>query len=343
MNRLQQHLWAFAALAALSQYVAADTLVVSNRGDETVSIFDTQTHELVTRAKIEVGAHEFAVAPDGFTVVGSCYGSGPQHRDPDQRLVVFDLRKPQEARMIDLKDNPRPNDLRFVDEKRVAVTSEVRQRVLVVDVESGSIEQSLDHKHPAGHMLAAAPDGSRAYVSCVAPGAVVAVNLKGVPAVAWTTTTALGAEGIDITPDGRFIWAACNRAGKIAVLRAEDGQLVEEFAADGFPFRVRITPDGSYVVASHPNTHELRIYDAETFAVIEKVKLDGGLPTSIALSSDGSHAYVVCSAQQKIAEVDLNSFAVTHWYETGPVPDAIAVGAALPARTAPAEESAEEE
>ena len=197
MKRLRQHAWLLTVLASTSSVATADTLVVSNRGDETVSIFDTKTHELVAQPNIEVGAHEFAVAPDGFTVVGSCYGSGPQHRDPDQRLVVFDLRSPEEARMIDLKDNPRPNDIRFVGEKSVAVTSEVRQRVLVVDVENGSIERSIDHKHAAGHMLAAAPDGSRAYVSCVAPGSVVAVDLKAEPKVAWKTTTAFGAEGID--------------------------------------------------------------------------------------------------------------------------------------------------
>ena len=100
-------------VSVLAHSAAADTLLVSNRGDATVQLIDTETGETVSTIKAGVGAHEFAVSPDGRVIVGSCYGSGPRHQVPDQRLVVVNLDAPDDVRMIDLGDHPRPNDLRF--------------------------------------------------------------------------------------------------------------------------------------------------------------------------------------------------------------------------------------
>lgn len=313
------------ALVLAASFAHADTLVVSNRGDNSVQVFDTKTREQLVRVDAGVGAHEFAISPDGDMLVGSCYGSGHQHQTPDKRLVVIDLRTPEKPALIDLGDNPRPNDIRFLPGGRsVLVTSEVRQRLLEVDLDKKSVARSIDFGETTGHMLALSPDASRAYVPCVMSGKVMIIDLiKG--ETVGTVETAFGAEGVDISPDGSRLWVACNRSDSIAIVDATERKLVRMIQTDGFPFRVRFTPDGAKVVISHPGTSDVRVYDAATGDEKSRVELAGGQPTSIVVSSDSGRAYVVCGPLSKIAEIDLRESRVSHWFETGPVPDALAV------------------
>ncbi len=88
---------------------------------------------------------------------------------------------------------------------------------------------------------------------------------------------------------------------------------------------MRFAQGGKSVVVSHPMSNEVRVYNAADGAEIGRVKTPEGQPTSIAISGDGSRAFVVCGGTQKIAEIDLAKLEVAHWYETGPEPDAIAV------------------
>ena len=77
-------------VSVLAHSAAADTLLVSNRGDATVQLIDTETGETVSTIKAGVGAHEFAVSPDGRVIVGSCYGSGGvSHGGRAGRAAVF--------------------------------------------------------------------------------------------------------------------------------------------------------------------------------------------------------------------------------------------------------------
>jgi YVTN family beta-propeller protein len=321
-----------AAIAAAPAH--AGTLIVSNRGDETIQLIDTATRQTIRTIAAGVGAHEFAVSPDGRTVVGSCYGSGPQHQIPDQRLVVLDLREPDAARLIDLGDNPRPNDLRFLpDGRSVAVTSEVRQRVLVVDVAAGQVTHEADLDHPAGHMLALSPDGRRAYVPSVLSGQVLVVDLApgAEDAVVGSVMTAFGAEGVDLSPDGRWLWVASNKAQSVAVVDTTELEVVQTIPTQGYPFRVRFTPDGEQVLVALPALHAVRVFDAQTREHRGDVDLPNGQPTSIAVSADSERAYVVCGAIGKVAEIDLATLEVAHWFQTGPIPDAIAGTPARPA------------
>ena len=194
--------------------------------------------------------------------------------------------------MIDLGDHPRPNDLRFhPDGRHVIVTSEVRQAVLVVDVVEGAVVREAKFNEPAGHMIATSPDGERAYVPCVMSGAVVEVNLAADadPVVMGSIETAAGAEGVDLSPDGRWLWVASNRSNSIAVIDTSTRSVVETLEVPGFPFRVRFTPDGTTVVVSCPMSNEVRLFDAATREERGVVALGEGTPTSIAICLPFGH------------------------------------------------------
>ncbi len=305
----------------------ADTLIVSNRGDNTVQLFDTQTKSEIAKVYTEVGAHEFAVSPYGKQVIGSCYGSGPGHQIADNRLLVIDLESLSIPQLIDLGDNPRPNDIRFLaDGRQYVVTSEARRKLLLIDAKTNKVNREVLFDQPAGHMLALSSDGTTAYVPCVQTGKVVVVDLSESGSARNTLIeTAIGSEGIDISPDGKHVWIACNRSDEIHVIDTAKNQVVEKLSTDGFPFRLRFTPDGKHVFVSHPNANEVRVFDSNSRKAIARIPIDNGMPTGLSISSDGKRAYVVCSRIKKIAEINIDNFGVTHFYDTGNEPDGIAV------------------
>ena len=341
-------------LFLVSPALGADLLIVSNRGDNTVQFFDTASGQSVAVLDAGVGAHEFAVSPNGKTVVGACYGSGPMHKTPDQRLLVFSLEGEWQPTLIELEDNPRPNDLRFVDEERVWVTSEIKQRILEVDLPGKRILRSLPYGEHGGHMLAWSKARQEAYVPCVPSGKVMVLNTQApkpasaeegsgapqAPIVA-TLQVGKGAEGIDLSPDGRWLWVASHMAQKIAVIDTESRETVETIPSDGHPFRIRFTPDGSHAVIAHPGAHEVRWYDSKTRQVAGRVAMPGGFPTCVAVGTQNRYAYAVCGPQKRIAQIDLKEGQIKTWFATGVEPDAVAISAygKAPSASGPVEDS----
>jgi YVTN family beta-propeller protein len=308
----------------------AATLIVSNRGEGTVSFIDTDTNAVIQQLNVELGAHEFAVSPDGTRAVGSCYGSGPGHKTPDQRLFVLDIPERKLLKTIDLGDNPRPNDIRFLDDHtQIVVTSEVKQRLLTVNIESGEIVKVTPFNQKAGHMLALAPDGKTAYVSCVFPGCVAVVDMTG-EADTQFITTAPGAEGVDLSPDGKRLWVGNNRSESISIIDTATREVISTIDTDGFPFRIRFTPDGAKVVISHPGASEVRIYAADTTELLHKVKLVGKTPSCLAVAPDGAHAYVVCGSSGTVTAITLETGETAAVIETGRIPDAIGISPLSP-------------
>jgi DNA-binding beta-propeller fold protein YncE len=56
-----------------------------------------------------------------------------------------------------------------------------------------------------------------------------------------------GARTIEITPNGKYIFAACNFDSALAVVDAETMKLVGTLPADSYPVGLDISKDGRYV------------------------------------------------------------------------------------------------
>ncbi len=307
---------------------ANGTVVISTRGDNKLLVIDAATGE--TRATIDagMGAHEFAVSPDGTIGVGSCYGSGQHHKTADNRLFVVDLKNRNVARTIDLGEHQRPNDLVILADNRHALcTSEVMQALLKVNLHEGKVAQTIPLDHSAGHMLAALPTGDRAYVSHVKPGGVSVIDLKA-GKVEKFIETAFGAEGIAVSPDGARVWVANNRSGTISIIDTATLEVVNTIKSEGFPFRVRFTPDGTRVAISHPMSGEIKIYsaaDTNLVATAEVKEAGQSLgPTSISISADSQFAFAVCEGASRLVTIDLTAAKVIATTQTGPGPDGMA-------------------
>jgi DNA-binding beta-propeller fold protein YncE len=129
-----------------------------------------------------------------------------------------------------------------------------------------------------------------------------------------------GSEGFDLSPDGKWIWAANAQDGTITVIDVAAMKALETFpvAVQGAN-RLKFTLDGRYVLvsglgefgaAAHPGGNSLVVLDAASHRLIKAFALGGGA-AGILMQPGGSRAFVAVNQGGKVAVLDLHLLQVT--------------------------------
>lgn len=327
------------ALAPLAAARAQGTLVVANRADATVSLVGLGDRQAYATIPTGFGPNEVVLSPDGRLALVSNYGGSSA---PGNTLTLLDLAAHDARATISLGAHARPHGMAWLpDGKRVLVTSEVDSSLLVVDVERRAVVGSARTGQGISHMVVRSPDGTRAYVTNLGSGTLTAID---VPSLSVVKTVALPAEpeGLDVTPDGRELWVASRGANRITVLDAGTLDTLGSVASETFPIRVRITPDGRQALVTNARSSELRIFDVRARREVAAVRMrvdraavigsnhaegyiDQTAPVGIAVSPDGSTAYVANAAADVVSVVDLRKRRVSAYILAGREPDGMVV------------------
>jgi YVTN family beta-propeller protein len=153
----------------------------------------------------------------------------------------------------------------------------------------------------------------------------------GGPRLTWEVTNipaGHGAEGFDLSPDGKEIWAANARDATVTIIDVATKKAIQTLP---IPVkganRLKFTPDGKRVLISglgaRAGDSSLVVMDASTRKEVKQLNLGGGA-AGILIAPDGSRAYVAVSTNDKIAVVDLNTLEVTGQISAGKQPDGMA-------------------
>ena len=153
----------------------------------------------------------------------------------------------------------------------------------------------------------------------------------GGPRLTWEVTNVPaghGAEGFDISPDGKEIWAANAGDATVTIIDAASKKPVQTFP---IPLkranRLKFTPDGKRVLISGlgagAGDSSLVVIDASTRKEVKQLNLGGGA-AGILIAPDGSRAYVAVSTRDKVAVIDLKPPEVAGEFSAGKQPDGLA-------------------
>ena len=133
----------------------------------------------------------------------------------------------------------------------------------------------------------------------------------------------LGAEGFDLSPDGRELWVANAQGGSVSIVnvakKAAETVSVRFRSAN----RLKFTPDGKYALISDLGGTEVIVMDAATRQEIKRIDVGGGA-AGIQMSADGSRAFAAVGSQNGVAIIDLKTLSMTGRIATGPGPDGLA-------------------
>ena len=159
-------------------------------------------------------------------------------------------------------------------------------------------------------------------------GNTVSIFSRGAADGEWTNPVAVpvgrGPEGLDLSPDGKELWAAHSQDGGVSVI-----DLATHAVAATIDLRtqrsnrLKFTPDGARVLVSDLDAGQLVVIDAKARKEIARIAL-GRMVEGILVTPDGTTAYVAENGDDAVAIVDLKTLTVRGWIKPGRGPDGMA-------------------
>lgn len=303
-----------------------DLLVVANKQAASATVLEVASGRALATLPVGTGPHEVATSADGRWAVVTNYGA----QTPGSSLTVIDLDRLAVVRSIELGEYRRPHGVAFLpgSARRVVVTSEASQNVVVVDVAEGRVEGAIPTGQRGSHMLAVSADGRRVYTANIPSGTVSLLDVASRTMVRTSEPIARQTEGIALSPDGRRLWIGSNQDHTVTVVDAETLQPVDTLPAPGFPYRAVASANGRRVVVPNPMANLLRVFDAQSLRETGTVTFPAeASPVGVTLSPDGRRAFVSLQGRNQVGVADLDSGQVTAYWDVGDGPDGIAYAA----------------
>lgn len=346
---------AFSAAALCQSATPKTSLLVLSKHDHTLAIVDPASLRVVGRVPVGDDPHEVVASADGHTAYVSNYGFGAFHT-----IAVVDLLAQKEEPLIDLGALRGPHGLAFAQGK-VWFTAEAAKAIGSYDPGSGRVNWIMGTGQNRTHMLYVFPD-ARTIVTTNVNSATVTVlehsegqaggpppppqggqqwqgagvpppgaqggprRMQGPPGGDWNETVIPvggGAEGFDVSPDGKQAWVANAWDGTISVIDLAQKKVATTIQANARGAnRLKFTPDGKRALASAGP--ELIVFDVASQKEVMRLRIGKGGGGGVLVQPDGERAYVAYAEDGFVAVVDLKTLQVLGKVDAGANPDGLA-------------------
>ncbi len=322
--------------AAAVLLYAAETpqasLLILGKSDQTLSIVDPAT--LTVLAKLPAGPdpHEVIASDDGRFAYISNYGGGAFNT-----ITVADLQAQKTLPVIDLGGLRGPHGLTF-EAGKLWFTAEGAKVIGSYDPATQKIDWVLGTGQDRTHMIYVFPGANSMITSNVSSATLTFIEKSedlargpgapaGPPHVNWAETVipvGKGAEGFDVSPDGKEIWAANAQDGTISIVDVATKKVVQTLDANvRGANRLKFTLDGKLAFVSSLGGPDLVIFDRATRKEVKRIKIGHGA-AGILMQPDGLRAYVACTPDNYVVVIDLKSLEVAGKIVAGKNPDGLA-------------------
>lgn len=304
-------------IGSVAQSTPSRSLLALSKRDHTLAIVDANTLKIIARAPVGPDPHEVIASSDGKTAYVSIYGGGRYHA-----LSVIDLVGQKALPDIDTGVLNGPHGLVFVGGK-VWFTAEGAKAVASYDPVSARIDWIMGTGQNRTHMIYVTADQQKIYTTN-ASSATASIPEKvalpplgpppGVrpgqgppaplpppggtqPRMDWNQTVipvGKGAEGFDVSPDGRELWTANAQDGTLSVIDLTTRSVMATLDAKMFRAnRLKFTPDGKLVLISSLRDGDLVIYDAASRKEFKRVHVGHGA-AGILIDGESNRAFIAC-------------------------------------------------
>jgi YVTN family beta-propeller protein len=108
---------------------------------------------------------------------------------------------------------------------------------------------------------------------------------------------------LTLTPDGRWLWVACEASGSVIVIDLTQRRKVAEIKTGGQATDVTFHPDGSRAYVSNRLDDTVSVIDTATHKVTNAIAV-GDEPHGVLLDNPGEHLYVLNTSQDCISVID---------------------------------------
>jgi YVTN family beta-propeller protein len=301
------------------------TLLVTNKGDRTMSLVDPATNKEITTIPEEgVTGHELAASPDGKRAYVPIYGdSGVGKPGTDGTLMrVIDLPSRKIVATVDFGKGVRPHcAVMNAASGMLYVTTELENSVAVIDSATLKIVGSIPTGEPESHMLAVTKDGKHGYTANVASGTVSVLDMEAkklekiIPISGKT-------QRISLSPDDRWAFTSDQTKQQLVVIDTKTNEVAKRLNLPDFGYGTAPTPDGKFLLVC-AGLGDVAVVDLGRMEVARTIQVPRA-PQEILVRPDGAVAYVSCDASAQIAVLDLKEWKVATLINVGKTADGLA-------------------
>ena len=316
--------FAIPAQAAPQPPGMSGTLLVGNKGEDSLSFIDLRSGNEIARRSTGDQPHEIAISPDGRLAAVVSYGG--------QTIDIFDIAAMDRVETISLSPSRRPHGILWLDDGRIIATTEGSDNITIVSPPTGETQQrevsTIATAQKGSHMLVVTPDKSRAFVSNMQSGTVSVLDLVKRTKIA-DLSAGTEPEGLAITPDGATIWVADRQSDRLHIFDTATLKELDEIKTGKFPIRVAISPDGATAITSNLGDGALGLYEVAARKPKGAIKISGTAESqqvTILFSADGKNLFVAETGPDTIAEVDLSTGEVIRRFKAGADGDGLGIG-----------------
>jgi YVTN family beta-propeller protein len=310
-------LLAAAALAAfISTPAAAGKVFVVSKEKKALQVFNAET-----------GAPEFEITNlgDPHVVILSADGRLAYTADAKgskNTISVVDVNKRAVVRSLDLKPYFSAHGLVLNRAgTKMYATSGPARAVLEIQLSPFKVARAYKFFFENVENIAIAPDGKHVFATSTSSGNAIAINPEK-PEFEYSVLTGYGAEGLEVTPDGKELWVANKGSQTIAVVDLASQKRVKEIPCNGNPMQVYFPGAGDQAVVTLAGGDRLALIDRATRTEIARFEV-GDFPVEAAFSKSGP-AFVRCERANDVAVVDLAARKVLRRIPCGGAPEGIA-------------------
>jgi DNA-binding beta-propeller fold protein YncE len=318
----------------------AGLIVVANQQGASATVLDASNLKTVATLTVGTGPHEAAVSPDGRWAVVTNYGN---REVIGNTISVIDLAAtptPIVVRTIDLGEYRRPHGAAFIgDGRKLVVTSEVTQKLVIVDFFSGKVDTALSTNARGSHMVAVRRDGKRAWTANIGDGSVTEFDLDARTTVR-TLPAAANDEGIATTPGGILLWVGSNTEKTVTIIDTQRGEKTATLTGFGMPYRIGISRTGRVAVVNDPTNNKVWLFEVGSNRELAQIDLSkekditlvpGGPPGETGAGPEGvtfdpiaDIAYITLHGSNQVLAVDMQTHKVVGVGGVGAGPDGVA-------------------
>ena len=307
------------AAVGTAQVSPSPALLVGEKSAGLVAVVDPATLRVLAHIPANPNVHE--IATDGRRAYVSNSGR--------RSITVIDLASRTQAAPIELGALGPIHGL-WVNGGKLFFASEPAQIIGRYDPATSQIDWVLGTGYRS-HMLVLSPDGEKIYTTNGTSGSVSIIERPARPGGGapgnWAVTAlpaGRGVEGLDLSPDGRELWAINVQDKTITVVDVVNRSVVATIpVVSTYSNRVKLTPDGKYALVSDFRGTHLMVFDVATRREIKRINVGGGAE-GVLVEPGGARAFVAVSALNRMAVVDLASLEITSVIEGLQNPDGMA-------------------
>jgi YVTN family beta-propeller protein len=301
---------AVAFLLAGTGLAAAQTAIVLNSAEDTISVISTGEYRETSRQPIGREPHHLMLTPDRTSLlVANAQGNELVFVDPVSGAI--------QRRLPGISD---PYQIGFSPDRKWFVATSLRlDRIDIYDGTTFKLAGRLPAPSMPSHISFSA-DSSRVYITLQGSDKLTAIDLATQKTV-WTAVVGPTPAGVLTLPSGQLLTGIMG-ADYVALTDPASGRVLQKIKTAKGAHTLFWSPDGKTIFVSNRIANTISLLDPATLTIRGTYKAPGG-PDDIVFSQDGKEIWVTGRFHAQIDVLDIATGELKHVIPVGRSPHGI--------------------